>query len=256
MRKATTAALGLLLTTNIALVTALTTQGTAQGSGSAPVTETNVDQSGFIRTHEQGTALNHVTNFPLDGSGNLKVSGSTTVSGTVNAVQSGNWTVLLDPTHNAVAASQSGPWSVGLDPNQNGVSLDPTSEGHLAAIDTAVAKPQYDSSGNLKVNLASGGNADPTSATAQPFGLCDSCVNAAGHFTVTSATPVHVTAYSFHGDGCDFTVQFQGGPIFEVQVKSGQPAVLSFDHALIANALNFTGLNSSCHFGYSVVGYS
>src|SRR5436190_13081772 len=55
-------------------------------AGAAPsaqqVREQNLDGSGFIRVHEQGTAnvagTVHVGNLPTDGQGNVRVSGSTT----------------------------------------------------------------------------------------------------------------------------------------------------------------------------------
>lgn len=46
--------------------------------------EQNLDTNGLIRVHEQGTPTVSVGNFPVDANGNLKVAGSSNVSGTVN----------------------------------------------------------------------------------------------------------------------------------------------------------------------------
>src|SRR5688500_4833396 len=68
-----------------------------RAAGSAPVHEVNVDANGLIRVHEQGTVMSQVNNFPLDPVGNLRVSGNVGVTGTVEATQSGPWSVGLDP---------------------------------------------------------------------------------------------------------------------------------------------------------------
>jgi hypothetical protein len=53
---------------------------------------------------------------PVPVVGAVTVSGSTTVTGDVNAAQAGPWNV---------GASQNGPWVVGINPAQNAVSLAP-----------------------------------------------------------------------------------------------------------------------------------
>ena len=45
---------------------------------------------------------------PVPVTGNVAVTGATTISGTVNAAQSGTWTVGIDPAHNQVSLAPGG----------------------------------------------------------------------------------------------------------------------------------------------------
>ena len=83
------------------------------------------------------------------------ITGTTSVSGDVNARQAGSWTVNIGNIP-SVEAQQSGVWKFAIDPQQN-VVQDPgvntrldTANSHLANIDTATSQFRFDGSGNLK----------------------------------------------------------------------------------------------------------
>ena len=78
----------------------------AQGNGNGPPT---------VDVHVVNTAVN-----PIPVSGSISVTGTTTVQGSVQAVQSGPWNVGVD---GAVHALQSGRWTVGIDPSRNLVAV-------------------------------------------------------------------------------------------------------------------------------------
>ena len=120
-------------------------------SGAAPTREQNLDANGLIRTHEQGTALTHVTNFPLDGAGNLRVSGTVNIGNTpdVNAMQSGPWLV-----------GQQGAWTVGLDPAASQL---------LNGIQAKLANFSFDNSGKLLVAAPATQTVAPTTFFCEGF---------------------------------------------------------------------------------------
>ena len=180
---------------------------------------------------ERPAAPVDVLNFPLDGAGNLRVAGSSSVSGTVAATQSGSWTVLLDST----------------------------ASGQLGAIGANTAGLSYDPDGNLRVSVAgAGGAADPTVATRSPFGTSitvgipgDSSVN------VTAGEMANVTAYSFHSDR-DLVVLFMRGdsPAFALRVPAGQSITGHLAHAIAADRLTLRCMSSDmCTILSSVAAY-
>lgn len=206
----------------------------SSASGSAPVTETNVDQTGSIRVHEQGTVNSSVVNFPLDAAGNLKVSGSAVVSGTVAATQSGPWSVALDA---APAAS-------------------------LSNIESATAGLRYDTDGNLQVSLAGGGSpADPSVADQSPFGFSsDVAVNAGESFTVqANPSPVRITSFFVQVKQGEATVFFQRneGVAFAFRLAAGQSLMNSPAHAILADAMRVQCASGGnhCILFHSVTGY-
>jgi hypothetical protein len=218
------------LAVNIAAAAALIGSGSVRGAGSAPVTETNLDASGAIRVHEQGTAESRVVNLPLDAAGNLRTAGAATVQGTV-------------------AATQSGPWSV---------SLDPAPAADLGAIAGATSSLRYDADGNLRVTVGGGASAaDPSEAGRSPFGFSHSTIPAETQVTLTAGSVARVTAYSFHSDH-DVTAFFEEGDDlrFAIFVPAGQSMVGSFPHAIPADTLKLLcGGGSACYVLYSVAAY-
>jgi hypothetical protein len=83
------------------------------------------------------------------------ITGTTSISGDVNARQGGSWTVNVGNIP-SVEAQQSGVWKFAIDPLHNVVD-DPgvntrldTANSHLANIDTATSQLRFDGSGNLK----------------------------------------------------------------------------------------------------------
>jgi hypothetical protein len=203
-------------------------------AGSAPVTETNVDASGRIRVHEQGTVLSQVTNLPLDAAGNLRTSGSAVVSGTVGA-------------------TQSGPWSVGLDP---------AASSFLSNIDTATSGLRYDVDGNLKVSVApTSSAADPSVADQSPFGFGAASAFPAGEsFTINHGADTRVTSYFVQALEGEIKVFFlrAGSVTFGFRVAAGQSAIASASlaHAILADSWTFEcGPSSNCVVFYSAAGY-
>ena len=225
-------AAGTFLTLNVFVVSALAEPPRA--AGSAPVHEVNVDANGLIRVHEQGTVMSQVTNFPLDPGGNLRVSGNVGVSGTVEA-------------------TQSGPWSVGLDP---------AASSFLSNIDTATSGLRYDTDGNLKVSVAgSGSAADPSPADFSPFGFSSGAAFPANEsFTVDAFTDVKVTSYFVQALEGQINVFFlrSGNVVFGFRVSAGQSdtATAALAHAIVADAWEFEcGPSSNCRVFYSAAAY-
>jgi hypothetical protein len=172
-----------------------------------------------------------VANFPLDAAGNLRVAGSSSVTGTVAATQSGSWTVLLDST----ASSQ------------------------LGAIGAHTAGLSYDPEGNLRVSVAgSGGAADPTPANRSPFGTSITSGIPGDSTAISDAGElVHVTAYSFHSDR-DLVVLFEreGSVAYALRVPAGQSMTGSFAHAIVADRLMLRCMSSDmCTILSSVAAY-
>lgn len=205
-----------------------------RAAGSAPVHEVNVDANGLIRVHEQGTVMSQVSNFPLDPGGNLRVSGNVGVTGTVEA-------------------TQSGPWSVGLDA---------AASSFLGNIDSATSGLSYDTDGNLKVSVAgSGPAADPSPATLAPFGFQSAAAFPASEsFTVNAAGPVKVTSYFVQALEGVIEVFFMrsGNPAFAFRVAAGQSpiATAALAHAIVADAWRFEcGAGSNCIVFYSAAAY-
>jgi hypothetical protein len=62
---------------------------------------------------------------PVPVTGNVEVTGETTVSGTIDAAQSGTWTVAIDPSNNAVslAPGESFFYDTGFDGMNDGVTV-------------------------------------------------------------------------------------------------------------------------------------
>jgi hypothetical protein len=205
-----------------------------RAAGSAPVHKVNVDANGLIRVHEQGTVMSQVNNFPLDPGGNLRVSGNVGVTGTVEA-------------------TQSGPWSVGLDP---------AASSSLSNIDTATSGLHYDTDGNLKVSMAgSGSPADPTPADFPPFGVHASGTITAGEsITVNAFADVNVTSYFVEALEGQMNVWFlrAGSVVFGFRVVAGQSpiATASLAHAILADAWQFQCVSgSNCLVFYAAAAY-
>jgi len=104
----------------------------------------------------QGSAPVTVVNDPSNPVPTV-VTGTTNISGDVNAKQAGSWTVNVGNIP-AVEAQQSGAWKFAIDPLQNVVQdtgantrLD-TANSHLANIETATSQLRFDGSGNLKTS--------------------------------------------------------------------------------------------------------
>jgi hypothetical protein len=230
-RRAIALAAGTLLTLNAFAVAALA--GPPRAAGSAPVTETNVDANGRIRVHEEGTVSSQVVNFPLDPSGNLKVTGSAAVTGTVEA-------------------TQSGPWSVGLDP---------AASSYLSNIDTATSGLHYDTDGNLKVSVApSDSAADPSVADESPFGFSANGAFPAGESFTIDHPGARVTSYFVQALEGQMNVFFlrSGNVAFGFRVVAGQSPIATahLAHAILADAWRFEcGAGSNCVVFYSSAGY-
>lgn len=230
-RRAIALAAGTLLTLNAFAVAAVA--GPPRAAGSAPVTEQNVDANGLIRVHEQGTVMSQVTNFPLNPDGSLKTSGGATVTGTVEA-------------------TQSGPWSVGLDP---------AASAYLSNIDTATSGLHYDGDGNLKVSLApTDSAADPSVADQSPFGFAANAGFPAGESFTIDHPGARVTAYFVQALEGQMSIYFlrSGSVAFGFRVVAGQSPIATahLAHAILADAWKFEcGAGSNCVVFYSSAGY-
>jgi hypothetical protein len=195
-----------------------------------PVREQNLDGSGSIKVHEQGTAHVNVTNTPsvtLDTSGN---------------------TVKLDPSNSTVT----------LDSTDSG-KLD-TAIARLGNIDTAAGKLNFDGSGNLDVHVASGGTSDPTVATTSPCGFGTLLVQSHNSQDLP-CNAGNVTAFSFHtNNDVEITLsnEVNGEPtdLLRMILTGGNSLVQSLAHAMAVNDLSFYCLSGNdCTITYSVIGY-
>jgi hypothetical protein len=203
---------------------------TNTSTNAVPVREQNLDGSGSIKVHEQGTADVNVTNRPsvtLDTSGN---------------------TVKLDPSNSTVT----------LDSTDSG-KLD-TANTHLGNIDTATGKLNFDGSGNLDVRVAAGGTSDPTVATNSPCGFGTLFVQS-GQGQDLPCNAGNVTAFSFHtNNDVEITLsnEVNGEPADTLRMilTGGNSLVQSLAHAMAVNDLSFFCLSGNdCTVTYSVIGY-
>ena len=156
----------------------------------AIVALTLVSGSPVLAAQDKDVIVVNTPAQPVPVTGTVAVTGATTVSGTVNAAQSGPWTVGIDPAHNLVSLAPGGslfhnPGFTIIGAAPASIDLGPFDLSNLSKL-RIIARAFNNNDGDIKFEVLAW---DPNTSTVFLIRLDEFSLNEAGLSRVYEAPP-------------------------------------------------------------------